>query len=890
MEAIVAFSLAANIAQFVAIAGKTVEKTLELSVSRKTLLDENADLERIVTDFVDIVPLIKDVGPDSSGNDHKLRALAEDAKRIADDIQDKLNAIRARRAKRRHTEILYTTLKELRMKDDLDSLKSRLSDFRSEITLHINLNLLRYQSQIQKNLIGNMGSIRAYKERIGSQLTELLDAVRVNTFPKTDEEGNERNVWNGNSKQLEDLADGLRSWHPRMLEFQKVTTIVVGLEFCQIETRRDSIMEAYCNTYQWVFDGEVANFKTWLAESDAPVYWITGNAGSGKSTLMKYLIGHPRLQSMLTIWARDRTIYFASYFFWSIGVAMHRSQEGLLRTLLFQVLLERPDLTSRAFPAMWTRPVHHWEASGIPSWTIKELLEALLLLCSAIGPDFLFIFIDGLDEYEGEHDTLLELIRSLGRTSGIKLCVSSRPSPDFRDAFEDNPWKLYLHDLTGSDIETYTRAQLEHCYHSKQSRLRGQNATQGLVNKITTRAQGVFLWVFLVVRSLVRGFIFEDSIEDLHRRLDDLPHPLEDFFDQILVSIDNLYKSQTARLLLVLAHSRTPMTLLSFYFLDREEGLPFDSKSFLRDWPNVNSAELEAVDTKKRQLIAQCNDLIQIVEQPNAPVLFNFQATFLHRTVIDFVKSPRISDRLLHDAGFDFNPVVALFELNATQFQSLIHLLPRVYLKPYLRNWYLASIYYAREIEVSLNRSVAKQLDKTTNCLMGYLEDRAGIRYSFEEALRQLLADQDVPEAYCPLTFLDLCISCGLRLYVSDIIDPETAEYKIAVLKALNPMIYIEQASDFLIKPVPSNLQLQRCPIPPSAEKTYSSTFHMFTDADVELMQKLQNERVRLVQIESSPQIHNTGSCEQVGRLGVPITRIESKLGYWARLRRKLLR
>lgn len=142
MEAIVAFSLAANIAQFVAIAGKTVEKTLELSVSRKTLLDENADLERIVTDFVDIVPLIKDVGPDSSGNDHKLRALAEDAKRIADDIQDKLNAIRARRAKRRHTEILYTTLKELRMKDDLDSLKSRLSDFRSEITLHINLNLL----------------------------------------------------------------------------------------------------------------------------------------------------------------------------------------------------------------------------------------------------------------------------------------------------------------------------------------------------------------------------------------------------------------------------------------------------------------------------------------------------------------------------------------------------------------------------------------------------------------------------------------------------------------------------------------------------------------------------------------------------------------------------
>ncbi|KAI0387132.1 hypothetical protein F5Y04DRAFT_77451 [Hypomontagnella monticulosa] len=877
MEALVAFGLAANIAQFIAIAGKTVEKTVELSTSRKTLLDENADLEKIVTDFLNVVPSIKSVKSESLEKDEKLQALAEEAKRIADNIQAKFDAIKARRAKRRRSEKLFATLKELRMKDDLNSLKHRLSDFRSEIVLHINLRLMQHQTQIQENLKGSTENNRAYKERIESKLNDLIAEVNARAFPIISDEGQSGKAWRGSSQQLEDLVTGVRSWKPQIEEFQKAMTIVGGLQFSQFEERRNAIIDAHRNTYQWVFDSEVANFKGWLGDKNAPIYWITGNAGSGKSTLMKYIHGHRQLQSRLRAWARGRRIYFANHFFWSAGTPMQQSQEGLLRTLLFQVLLERPELTPRVFPEKWNRPV---ETSNTLCWSVKELFDGLLLLCSAIGPDYLFIFIDGLDEYGGEHDALLGLIKSLGEISGIKLCVSSRPWLEFRDAFEDKPWKLSLQDLTRSDIQTYIRDHLEDHYRFKRLSLRNESAARDLVNKITTRAQGVFLWVYLVVKSMIRGLINADDMKHLHRRLDDLPQELEQFFHRILDSIDDFYKNHTARLLLVLAHSRTPMTLISFYFLDQEEGLPFDPESFLRDWPNINAEELDAVDTKKRQLIAQCKDLVQIIEYPNAPVLFNFKASFLHRTVIDFVKSPQIHEKLFEDAGLNFNPVVTLFELNTRQFQSLIHLISRVYLKPYLRNWYLASIYYARETEASLNISVAQQLNHTTNRLLDYLEDRAGIRYSFGEAFHQLLDDQDSLEEDHPDSLLELCIFCGLRLYVSSVADVESDKYNPTILDALNPILQIEQASDFLINFTPVNAQ--RNPIPASAETSYNSTFHMFTPADAELLQELE--------AETSQQIQGPRSRRGTFGTASPTPRPRKKLGYWARLRRTLLR
>ncbi|KAI8947879.1 hypothetical protein F4801DRAFT_604999 [Xylaria longipes] len=603
------------------------------------------------------------------------------------------------------------------------------------------------------------------------------------------------------------LVQALRSWRPYLLDFHKTERIVTGLDFNQAEERRNTIGDAHRQTYQWVFDADTANLKTWLAVEHAPIYWIAGNAGSGKSTLMKFIHRHPSMLDGIRSWAGSRTLHVASHFFWLAGTPMQQSEEGLLRSLLYQILLEHPENTQHVFPTRWQTASNLLDRTGTVVWSTKELLDAFLSLPSILGKDCLCIFIDGLDEYNGEHDDLISIIKSLGTASNVKMCVSSRPWLDFSDAFSSSPWKLYLQDLTNA---------------------RNREAAEDLVTQITTRAQGVFLWVYLVVRSLTKGLVNADTIRDLQRRVDEVPQQLEQFFDRILGSIDPFYVSRTAKIFLVLAHARSSLPLISFYFLDRDEdGLPFEPKTFLKSWPIVNEDELDLITTKKRQLIAQCKDLIDIIEVPEDPIMFNCIVLFLHRTVVDFINQPHILSRLFEQAGGEFRPVVALFEANLGQFGSMLHLMNRTFLQPYLSNWLLGSVYYAREVEVMHELSLMRKLHDLDAALMDYLRTKHE-DYSFSQILRILQQDQ----AHIPHFQSLQCFAsgCGLNFH------NDAAEVKgTQAVDAQIPSVYIEKAGDFQIGLVTDEMRKNRADLR-VARPIYNSTFDMFTIAEAEAL------------------------------------------------------
>lgn len=50
------------------------------------------------------------------------------------------------------------------------------------------------------------------------------------------------------------------------------------------------------------------------------------------------------------------------------------------------------------------------------------------------------------------------------------------------------------------------------------------------VNEVIERAQGVFLWVYLVVKELLKGLGQRNKLEDLRAKLDTLPDSLESYF------------------------------------------------------------------------------------------------------------------------------------------------------------------------------------------------------------------------------------------------------------------------------------------------------------------------------------------------------------------------
>ena len=68
------------------------------------------------------------------------------------------------------------------------------------------------------------------------------------------------------------------------------------------------------------------------------------------------------------------------------------------------------------------------------------------------------------------------------------------------------------------------------------------------MTEIVDRVSRVFLWVYLVVRSLTDGLTNPNRISDAQRRLKELPIDLGQYFLHILISLDSFYLHQASQL------------------------------------------------------------------------------------------------------------------------------------------------------------------------------------------------------------------------------------------------------------------------------------------------------------------------------------------------------
>jgi hypothetical protein len=67
-------------------------------------------------------------------------------------------------------------------------------------------------------------------------------------------------------------------------------------------------------------------------------------------------------------------------------------------------------------------------------WTLTTLKKAFQCLLSQASDQLRFCFsIDGLDEYEGDHDDAVEYFSEISDCEFVKLCLSSRPWPVLRE-------------------------------------------------------------------------------------------------------------------------------------------------------------------------------------------------------------------------------------------------------------------------------------------------------------------------------------------------------------------------------------------------------------------------------------------------------------------------
>jgi hypothetical protein len=169
--------------------------------------------------------------------------------------------------------------------------------------------------------------------------------------------------------------------------------------------------------------------------------------------------------------------------------------------LLYDILRQCPHLTQQVSTDVpyLTGKVLANRTTLKKRWTVAALLHVFERLSELKPMDINFcIFIDGLDEYYSNHDDLICTISRLTQLN-IKLCVSSRPSVVFEEAYGHTAEKLYLQDLNEQDIQLYVSENLR--MRPAFQALHAHNAeTTQILDEVVERAQGVFLWVYLVVQ------------------------------------------------------------------------------------------------------------------------------------------------------------------------------------------------------------------------------------------------------------------------------------------------------------------------------------------------------------------------------------------------------
>ncbi|KAG4428862.1 hypothetical protein IFR05_015654 [Cadophora sp. M221] len=107
---------------------------------------------------------------------------------------------------------------------------------------------------------------------------------------------------------LKSIAD--RHAQAQMQEDQRKEDLILQhLSFPTLIVRYESIDPAHAKTFNWIFEGfkpsdpNSTGFPEWLEGKGDSLFWINGKAGSGKSTLMKYIYDDPRTRERLSIWA-----------------------------------------------------------------------------------------------------------------------------------------------------------------------------------------------------------------------------------------------------------------------------------------------------------------------------------------------------------------------------------------------------------------------------------------------------------------------------------------------------------------------------------------------------------------------------------------------------------
>lgn len=421
----------------------------------------------------------------------------------------------------------------------------------------------------------------------------------------------------------------------------------------ETDYRYRAIEAAHESTFDWILTLPELGIVDWIRQGKE-VFWISGKPGSGKSTAMKHIYEHYRAVQKSAYRDSSATKEItAKFFFFQRGSSIHKSFEGLLRSILYQVLSGAGEVAELILPTwlqMSAKRRKKWSPIQLDAaW--EQILEQQSVKLN------ITLFLDALDEFDGPIEKVVRFVEKTvsqptASMTQVRICCASRPWNVFNDHFNRYP---------GFQMENYTERDIIHyvwntMYQHEATKIwlnspepAERASAQRLISLILNQAKGVFIWVKLVLQNLLDACTAGAELQELDEIVTSLPPELEDLYEALLDRVRGQgYHYEAYAMLEILVRAPRPLTLHEFRCIVKcatPANLDRCVDALQSTSPRMSATDIDAF---RRRIRSRCGGLVEIVNYIGPPISASKDekektvhvVQLMHQTVRDFVTRP----------------------------------------------------------------------------------------------------------------------------------------------------------------------------------------------------------------------------------------------------------
>jgi hypothetical protein len=263
--------------------------------------------------------------------------------------------------------------------------------------------------------------------------------------------------------------------------------------------------------------------------------------------------------------------------------------------------------------------------------------------------EYFYIFVDGIDEYEGDMFELVKFLKRFAGSGNVRLCLSSRHEPTLNSVFSTLQ-VLELHEWNTAGLRNYILLSFGHIDIP-------QGQLYALSSSVIDRSEGVFLWARFAVAELRR--LWSRGNRDINSlgKVQELPEDIEALWARMFGRLEETEKEEAAVIFQLLCYARNTMTaeelLVAMQLWAQPNGQLSVTIHALEEMicrvRNITGGLLEFMDTP-----IQKPQNIHDLKKVEAVTPFLMEVKLIHKTVRTYLE--RRGWKELSIKEDDFNP------------------------------------------------------------------------------------------------------------------------------------------------------------------------------------------------------------------------------------------